>query len=153
VNAERSEGDRTNSLGSADLEVAGFQLWIHGRQFPEATDPDDGNWLRVTAHCGAGGASVWVEGPILMTSDLRLFAERCEALYHGRAAEASLSPLEPNLEVRLHVADRVGHIQMTVNITPDHLNQKHELQFEIDQSYLPGVTAQCRTIIEQYPVR
>ena len=35
------------------MKVAGFQFWVHDRQFPEAEDADDGNWLRVTAHCGA----------------------------------------------------------------------------------------------------
>ena len=45
-------------LGVPDLKLAGLQLWVHGREFPESEDADDGNWLRVTAHCGASGASV-----------------------------------------------------------------------------------------------
>ena len=45
-------------LGKPDLRVAGFQLWVHGREFPDAQDEWDGNWLRLTAHCGeAAGAS------------------------------------------------------------------------------------------------
>lgn len=45
-------------FGEPSLSIAGFQLWVHGRQFPEATDFYDGNWLRVTAHCKASAASV-----------------------------------------------------------------------------------------------
>jgi hypothetical protein len=140
-------------LGPASLKIAGFQLWVHGREYPEATDPYDGNWLRVTAHCGASGASVWTEGSILMTSDLQGWAEHCDALYDGRATEATLSPLEPNLEVKLQATDRVGHIKMIVKVTPDHMTQEHEFQFEVDQSYLPTLAAQCRDVIRKYPVR
>jgi hypothetical protein len=60
----------TTQLGTADLKVAGFQLWVHGRQFPDSTDCDDGNWLRVMAHVGAAGASVWVSEAILMVTEL-----------------------------------------------------------------------------------
>jgi hypothetical protein len=58
-------------LGEPALKVAGFQLWIHGRQFPDSTDYYDGNWLRVTAHCGSSGASVWVQGAMLMVTDIQ----------------------------------------------------------------------------------
>jgi hypothetical protein len=54
-----------DSLGPPALQVVGFQLWIHGRQFPDAQDCWDGNWLRVTAHCGANGATVWASGAIV----------------------------------------------------------------------------------------
>ena len=45
-------------LGEPALRIAGFQLWVHGYQFPDSNDYWDGNWLRVTVHCGAAGASV-----------------------------------------------------------------------------------------------
>lgn len=34
-------------LGQPDLQVAGFQLWVHGRRFPAADGYDDGNWFVV----------------------------------------------------------------------------------------------------------
>lgn len=49
-------------LGEPDLKVAGFHLWVHGRQLPEVDDCYDGNCLRVTACRGASGASVWAQG-------------------------------------------------------------------------------------------
>jgi hypothetical protein len=45
-------------LGAPDLQIAGLRLWVHDRQFPMADDYWDGNWLQVTVHCGAPGASV-----------------------------------------------------------------------------------------------
>jgi hypothetical protein len=85
-------------LGEPDLKFAGFQIWIHGRQLPDNQDYYDGNWLRVTAHCGASGASVWAQGAILMVTDIAGFGDQCAAILQGSAKSAyssilaSLSP-------------------------------------------------------------
>jgi hypothetical protein len=140
-------------LGPPDLKVAAFQLWVHGRQFPEADDYYDGNWLRVTAHCGASGASIWVQGAILMVTDVAGFGDQCGAMIRGDSDSATLDPLEPELKVSLRVADRLGHLRGHVEITPDHLAQAHRLQFDLDQSYLPEIIRQCAAIVQKYPVR
>ena len=136
------------SLGTPLLKLAGFQLWIHGRQFPESRDHWDGNWLNVTSHCGAAGASIWASGAIITTMDIEKFSAECERLYKGLAAEATIDPVEPNLHLSLRTTDSLGHIRMLVEITQDHMSQKHELSFEIDQSYLPEVISQCRAAQE-----
>jgi hypothetical protein len=140
-------------LGPPDLQVAGFQLWVHGRQFPESHDYYDGNWLRVTAHCGASGASIWVEGAILMVTDVAGFGDQCAAVLRGESESAVLDPVEPELNVALRVSDRLGHLRAHVEITPDHLAQSHRLEFDLDQSYLPHIITQCATIVQEYPVR
>jgi len=140
-------------LGEPDLKIAGLQLWVHGRQFPDSMDYDDGNWLRVTAHCGASGASIWVSGAILMVTDLLGFAQQCDGLGGGRNEEAQLRPLEPELRVVIRPSDTLGHFTMCVHITPDHLKQKHSLEFEIDQTYLAEIVRQCRAITAAYPAR
>lgn len=140
-------------LGEPDLKVASFQLWVHGRQFPEAEDSYDGNWLRVTAHCDAPGASVWAQGAILMVTDIAGFGEGCAAMLGGKKNSATLAPFEPELKVSLETSDGVGHIRMLVEITPDHLRQSHRMEFEVDQSYLPGIIQQCSRIVEEYPIR
>ncbi len=140
-------------LGTPDLKAAGLQLWVHGRQFPDATDYYDGNWLRVTAHCGASGASVWTSGSILLVQDLVGWANQCEALEHGQRDEAELAPMEPELKVVVRRADRLGHFTMRVSITPDHMTQEHSFSFEIDQTFLPGIQRQCRAIAARFPIR
>src|SRR5574341_1948918 len=140
-------------LGDPDLKIAGFELWIHGRQFPDSNDEYDGNWLLMSAHSEASGASVWVSGPILMVTDLLRWAEQCEALREGRGSEAALAPMEPELKVTIRPVDRVGHFTMRVDITPEHLAQDHRFDFAIDQSYLPEIARQCRAIAAVYPVR
>jgi len=141
-----------NHLGEPALTVAVFQLWVHGRELPEARG-DDGNWLRVTAHCGASGASVWVSGSILMVTDIDRFGRECQGIYDGRATSASLEPCEPEVRVDLKVMDRLGHVEASVAITPDNLHQSHRMNFEIDQSYLPAIVRECATILREYPVR
>lgn len=140
-------------LGDPDLKVAGFQLWVHERQFSESQDYYDGNWLCVTAHCGAAGASAWVQGAILTVIDIASFGERCAALLNGKTKSAALHPLEPELKLLLEAVDRLGHIRVRVDITPDTLVQAHHFEFEIDLSYLPGIIAQCSAIVRNYPIR
>lgn len=142
-----------NSLGPPALNVVGFQLWIHSRQVPENQDYDDGNWLNVTAHCGANGASVWVTGAIIMVPDLARLMDECETLYESGLGQAARSSYEPELKVTLQPTDRMGHILMRVEITPDHMTQEHRMDFQIDQSYLPRIIEQCRAVIEEYPIR
>ncbi len=148
-----SQGLTPAEMGEPDLRVAGFQLWIHGRQFPEAEDDDDGNWLRVTAHCGRSGASVWVQGAILMVTDIGRFGDGCAAMLRGDTKSAALDPLEPELKLSLEAVDCLGHVRALVEITPDHLAQSHHFEFEVDQSYLPGIIRECAAIVQAYPIR
>lgn len=148
-----SERATPDDFGEPDLSVAGFQLWVHGRQFPESEDYYDGNWLRVTAHCGASGASVWAQGAILTVTDIAGFGDKCAAMLGGTAVSAALEPFEPELKLLIEATDGRGHFRAQVEITPDHLMQSHRFAFEIDQSFLPIIIRQCSTIVHEYPIR
>lgn len=140
-------------LGEPDLKIGGFQLWVYGRQFPESQDYYDGNWLRVTAHCGESGASVWAQGAILMVTDIDALGNQCAAMLEGTSTSSTLEPIEPELKISLKIADRLGHIRTQVEITPNNLTQSHWFEFEIDQSYLPGIIQNCAAIVQKYPIR
>jgi len=131
-------------LGPPALRLAGFQLWVHGRQFPESQDGWDGNWLNVATHCGGAGASVWANGAILDTVSVLRFREGLEALHRTLSGVAVLESVESNVGVRIDASDRAGHVRTRVEITPDHLAQGH--WFEFDQTYLPPVIAQCAAL-------
>ena len=139
-------------LGAPDLHIAGLRLWVHGRQFPMADDYWDGNWLQVTVHCDAPGASVWVTGPILHMPEIAQFLRGVEAIHDSLQGEAILPCMEPELTVTL-TAEGLGHMTMVVAIAPDHLSQTHRFTFTIDQSYLLPVMDSCRAILRQYPVK
>src|SRR3954464_4043717 len=112
-----------DKLGTADIRLAGLQIWVHSRQFPEHQDYWDGNWLNITAHCGEDGADVWVNGPVIHLSELARWVSDCETMYRTVSGEASLKCMEPELAVHLRV-DKCGHVLMQVLITPDHMMQE-----------------------------
>ena len=139
-------------LGEPALTLAGFQLWVHGRQSPDAVEPYDRDWLNVTAHCGEKGASVWVHGALLQSWHVDQFAAACARLRASLAGSAQLGAAEPELFARIEAADRLGHLEFVVEITPDHLAQEHTFRFnQLDQTHLINVIAQCEAILESYP--
>jgi hypothetical protein len=145
---DRALGD----LGPPDLKLEGLQIWVHGRQFPDLHDYWDGNWLRVTAHCGGGGASVFTTGSIIHLPELDRWRSEAEDISKNLGGEAKLACMEPSLSANLRFGS-LGHVTMEVSITPDHMTQRHWFQFEIDQSYLTPFIKQCQSILEAYPIR
>jgi hypothetical protein len=139
-------------LDEPDLKIAGLSIWIHGRQFENAEDYWDGNWLRATAHCGAEGAEVTISGSFLHLPELTRWAAGSRQLLSGAAQFAELPTIEPELTVQMKMAT-LGHITMEVEITPNHLQQQHKFTFEIDQTYLPRLIRQIETVEARYPTR
>lgn len=140
------------NLGKADIEIAGLQIWVHGRQFPDSHDYWDGNWLSVTACCEAKGACVWVAGNIIHLSEIHILLSGAEKLYRDLKGKAELPCMEPELSLEL-TAKSQGQIEMTVDITPDNLSQGHSFMFKIDQSYLPGLLTGCKKVMHKFPVK
>jgi hypothetical protein len=140
-------------LSAPSLRLAFLQIWVHGRQFPDATDRWDGNWLNVVVHCGADGASVWAKGAILDTLALSRFRDDIDRIYRTLAGEAVLDSDEPNIKAHVKSNDKAGHLRIRVELTPDHRLQGHWFEFEADQTYLPPLIAQLDTVLKTFPVR
>jgi len=144
-------------LGPPAVQLAGFEFWVHGRQFPaRAGEPEpapyDADWLVVTAHCAAPGARVWAAGALLTSSDLARWLDECEVLRDRLEGAAELRSYEPNVRVRLAGEGRTGAVTLTVDLTPDHTTQAHQFEFPIDQSYLPQLVDSLRAALHVYPV-
>ncbi len=116
-------------------------------------DYDDGNWLNVTAFYSNENASVTISGTFIMITDIACFAEKCEELIARKTDIARIQTLDPEFNIEIKKIDPLGHLEMTVQITPDHILQEHTFRIEIDQSYLPDIIKQCRKIESKYPVR
>jgi hypothetical protein len=139
-------------LGEPDLELAGFKLCILGRQFPDSEDYWDGNWLVVNAVCGSLSSQVRAAGSFLHLSELETWLEQLRSAYARAEGIAELRCMEPNLSIRLELG-KLGSGTVRVCLTPDHLKETHEVEFDIDQSYLPPVIRQLERILAAYPVR
>jgi hypothetical protein len=134
-----------------DIKIAGFCIWVFGRQFDESQHFWDGNWVRVLAHCSAEGAEVRASGSILHLSELRRWLKQSTELHRNLTGIAELDCIEPNLNAKIDLKD--GRGQLVVHITPDHLMQQHRFTFEIDQSYLPELTGALEKVLREFPVR
>src|ERR1700690_1605428 len=110
------------NLGEPAISISGLQIWVHGRQFPDLADYWDGNWLKITAHCGAEGSDVWINGPIIHLPEIYGLLFEAEQMNNTLIGSAKLNCIEPELLVSL-TADKLGHIKMEVNITPKNLTQ------------------------------
>ncbi len=139
-------------LGEPDIAIAGLQIWVHSRQFPDEENYWDGNWLNVTVHCGAKGSSVWTSGNIIQLHDITHLSAGAKELYNYLKGKAELPCIEPELFVELE-ADAMGHILMTIKITPDHLSQTHKFTFDLDQSYLPQLIKGCDDLLLKFPIK
>ena len=135
------------------IELGDFQVTVHGRQFPDAQDRWDGNWLHVTAQCAQAGAIVATGGPILETADLRRFRDQLAVVAASPAGEAVLSSAEPNIVVRVAAADALGLVRVRVELTPEPQSQGHWFAYAIDPSYLAEAIRQLDAVLAAYPVR
>ncbi len=135
-----------NNLGKPSIRVGHLQIWIHGKEYASSTVYHDRDWLRVTAHCGGRGSEVVVSGSILRLSEIAAWLEGLEKLNSTLSGKANLDCLEPALKVEM-VAESLGHVSTRVEITPDHLNQFHSFEFEIDQSYIPDLIGELKKVM------
>ncbi|HTQ39151.1 MAG TPA: hypothetical protein VMJ32_08980 [Pirellulales bacterium] len=140
-------------MNEPNIKIDGLKLWIHCRQFPDAQDYWDGNWLSATAICEAHNATVKVTGSVLMNVDIARWMKKCEQLHRNEISEANLEPLEPNLKITIRSVDKRGHLEVVVEITPEHMTQRHRFTFGIDQSYLPRLISECHAILKEHPIR
>lgn len=63
-----------------------------------------------------------------------------------------LDCIEPMLTAKVDIGVR-GQVIVTVEITPDHLTQRHWFEFNIDQSYLTETLSGCRRLLKRFPIR
>lgn len=135
------------------IELGDFQLVVHRRQFPDAVDLWDGNWLHVTAQCAQDGAIVAAGGPILDAADLQRFRHELAALQQTGSGQAELIGAEPHIVVRVAAADGLGQLRVRVELTPDPQSQGHWFAYAIDPSYLAEAVRQLDAVPALFPVR
>jgi hypothetical protein len=138
--------DYLRKFGEPNIKIAGLAIWIHNRE-----SPVEENWLNVTIHCGAQGATITTNGSIIRLSEIVQLLKGAEYLQKNLTGKIEIECIEPYLAVKFE-AEKLGHIDMTIDNTPDHLRQKHSFIFEIDQSYLPKLISDCRSVLDNYPI-
>jgi hypothetical protein len=133
-----------------DLELAGLRLWVHGREYLHHTRWDFDDWLWITAHYQTFGASVWTCGPITLTSEFFGFLRELKVMDRDLRGKAKFAGLDPGLKLSLEI-NQLGQVFFHVEITPDHLTQKHVFDEQIDQSYFRSAIGGLERIVSAYP--
>lgn len=61
--------------------------------------------------------------------------------------------MEPNVQLLMSVAGPTGQVTMNVSVTADEVRERHQFEFLVDQSCLPGVIEGCRRALRRFPLR
>ncbi len=139
------------NLKKPSLKILGFQMWVHGREFPDSQDYWDGNWLNVTVHCGRLNSDVWFTGSIVHLSELNRLKEDIEKLCITFKGVIILDTMEPYLRIEFETTSK-ENIAMKVTFTPDHMYEDHHYLFELDENQLRSCGEQLRNILVDYPI-
>lgn len=129
----------------ADFAIAGLSMWVEGPQ--KYTDGQvDTQWLEIRAVAKATGSRIEIAGPFLRRMDFRQFRSSLTKIFDDLSGTASLGGLEPDLELSVD-GDGMGHVKVTVEMTPDYMNQAHKISWTIDQTELVEPLKQLRVVL------
>ncbi len=132
------------------LAFGGLRIWILGKAFPDSSEEWDIDVLQVRAECRAVSSAVTVTGAILSSDEVADLLSGMEALHKCDSKAFDWTFREQNLAMSLKSPH--GGLTVEVNITPDHMTERHQFLFRLDLTYLLDPIAQCRQILRSFPV-
>jgi len=109
---------------------------------------DDWVSAKISVHMGAFSASIQAT---LVTCDFPRFRRQLESLYKTLSGSANFDTIERQLQITCIGNERGG---IAINGTvQDRVVDGNELrfQFDIDQTYLPGLIAELKDIESEFP--
>lgn len=149
---EKSVEPTIEKLGVPDVEIAGLRIWTHSRKYPESERFWDVNWLNSTFYCSAKGASVWVSGDILHSTEIADWLVELEKLDKDLLDEANLETMERCLKLKIS-PEIYQRISIKIDIAPDRVFQKHYFEFWLDQNSLKDLIESCHNILTKFPIK
>jgi hypothetical protein len=135
-----------------DIAFEGLSIWVLGRTFPDVTDYWDGNMLTIRLRMKTAGSCVDVIERGVHLSDISRFVSDLTTMNNTLRGTAKLNPLEPSFKLELGGDDK-GHINATIDLTPDHVTENHEFIIFMDQTYLGSILSGFRSVLGRYPLR
>ncbi len=126
-------------------------LTVHGRSLPHSSDYWDGNWLTCTAEV-AVGAFRGSLNRLLRNEEVGRFLDRIVVLQERLLGETLFDTLEGWFDLRV-VGDGRGHMEARGQLCDDPVRGNVlEFRLHLDQTYLPPLIAQLRSVLETFPV-
>ena len=138
----------------ASISIGPLKIWISGRQFPNHQDYWDGNWLNTIAICEGAGSRVKISGAFLHLSELKKWREDLQEFQRTLKGSVELQRMELELKIKIEEKKTSdGHLKCEVEITGNHMTERHRYILDIDQSYLPGLLSQLAAVLREFPIR
>ena len=139
-------------IGNPSFSLNNFHLWIQGRQFPASKDYWDGNWLNAIALFENENTSIKISGSFIHLQEIDNWLKELIILNKSLKGKAELKCRERNLYISLEI-DAFGKICYILKLTPNHLNEKHEFELIIDQTFLNDLISSLEKILKEYDIR
>ncbi|WPY97632.1 hypothetical protein [Christiangramia sp. OXR-203] len=138
--------DKSNSLLIKNDENS-IRINVIGRAYPSADNDWDKSWLKSELEFKLGSFYGNIKTKVQI-DDFTNFAKELEEQYETLLTNSSFEPREEN--IRLNFTNQYGGFIEVRFIIMDQVGLGHELtgEFIIDQSYLPNILDQIRSIIQ-----
>jgi hypothetical protein len=141
------------ALGRPDLQIAGLQIWIQDRQFPDSSDYWDGNWLYCTLHCGGPDSDVWLKkDPFIHIPELQRFYSSLMAFSSSMSGSARLETMEENLNLVIQSSNS-QEIVMDVFITSNPALEEHHYTFSVTRDHVEDLLKQLNSLLSRFPIK
>jgi len=132
------------------------QLRIIERQYPQARNYWDENWLRIEGRLSDASSEARFAGPYLRTDDLAKLDRGLVDCLSEKADLVELSPMEPVFALTIRRVDRIGHFELRARCTvPDvgpARTSEHTYFLQIDQTDVRMFQSSVARALREYPV-
>jgi hypothetical protein len=134
------------------LKLAGFELTVLGRQFPDSHDVWDGNWLNVVCNCQDARLKLKATGPFLTVGEIMDLLDKLKQANEGEISFARVEIIEPELNLFLSVTSD-KQVLLQADLQPEDKRQSERFEFKLNQAEILAAIEQCQIILQTYPMR
>jgi hypothetical protein len=121
------------------------------REYPEARDYWDGNWLNATVEIVAGGFRGKYEA-LLRAEEFAQFRDQLRPLYEHLSEAATFTTMEDWLRIHIE-GDGKGHFQAQCQaVDQPGLGNRLTFSIEFDQTELPAIVRSLDEVCVAFPV-
>ena len=85
------------------IRIAGLEITVLGREYPDVNDSWDANWLNVEILFENEASRIKAQGPLIRNTELKEFKEELKNIYETLKGNAELKCLEPNMNIKMIV--------------------------------------------------
>ncbi len=119
--------------------------------YPNAIQEWDRSWIKAKVSVKAGSFSGQFDTQF-MTTDFKRFKQDLTFLYDKLEGTMAFDTLEGQVKIKIK-GDGIGHFEACCSVR-DNVGTGNKLEFELnfDQTAIPDLLRQLKTIIDTYPV-